>query len=208
MDGAAFARAIEDGASDQELVDLREEMSMTRFATDEAEQREFLGAFRASGVTGTFQNTGEEGNDPLRLLKRLSRFTYSTDLLRDRLSKAIRPEEILDNATGRTLANLRTELSTTRMAFQRVVHLEKAKKAGITQFLYVGPDDEVTRDYSAERVDRVFTLEEIQAMDNGQGLPVEVYGGGWNCRHHWRPVSDDLADELRAEGEQWDSEDE
>ena len=57
---------------------------MTRCATDEAERREFLDAFRASGVTGIFQNAGEEGNDPLRLLKRLARFTYTTDLLRDR----------------------------------------------------------------------------------------------------------------------------
>jgi hypothetical protein len=115
--------------------------------------------------------------------------------------RAIKPEEILDNVTGRTLQNLKTEIATTRMGFQRIVHLEKAKKAGITQFLYVGPDDDVTRPFCAEWVDRVFTLDEIAQMDNGQGLPVEVYGGGYNCRHHWRPVSDDLAAELRAEAE-------
>lgn len=122
--------------------------------------------------------------------------------------RVIKPEEILDKATGRTLSSLQTELSTTRMAFQRVVHLEKAKKAGVTQFLYVGPDDDVTRPFCAARVDKVFTLDEITQMDNGQGLPVEVYGGGYNCRHHWRPVSDDLADDLRADNEQEDRGDE
>ena len=44
-------------------VDLREEMSMTRWATDEAERKEFLTAMRAAGVTCIFQNTGEEGSE-------------------------------------------------------------------------------------------------------------------------------------------------
>jgi membrane dipeptidase len=103
LDGAAFARAIEEGASNEELVDLREEMSMTRCATDENERREFLDAFHASGVTGIFQNTGEEGNDPLRLLKRLARFTYTTDLLRDHLAKAVRPDDVVAAKKAGTL---------------------------------------------------------------------------------------------------------
>ena len=83
VDGESFKVAVESGASDIELTDLREEMSMTRWATDARERKEFLEAFRASGVTCIFQNAGEEGNDPLRLIKRLARFTYATDLLRD-----------------------------------------------------------------------------------------------------------------------------
>src|SRR5262249_41168603 len=114
----------------------------------------------------------------------------------------IKPEEILDNATGRNLANLRTELVTTRMAYSRVVHMEKAKRAGITKFLYVGPDDDITRPFCHEHVDQVFTAEEIARMDNGQDLPVEIYCGGFNCRHHWRPVSDELAEELQQEQEE------
>ena len=95
VDGGAFQAAVEAGASDSELIDLREEMSMTRWATDERERREFLEAFRASGVTGIFQNAGEEGNDPLRLIKRLARFTYSTDLLRDEVFKAVKPDDVV-----------------------------------------------------------------------------------------------------------------
>ncbi len=83
INGAAFQKVVERGASPDELIDLREEMMMTRMATDAAKRAEFWEAFRAAGVTGIFQNAGEEGNDPLRLLKRLSRFTYTTDLMRD-----------------------------------------------------------------------------------------------------------------------------
>lgn len=94
IDGAAMNAAVQAGASADELNDLREEMSMTRMATDERERKEFLEAFRAAGVTCIFQNAGEEGSDPLRLLKRLARFTYATDLLRPELSKAVRPADI------------------------------------------------------------------------------------------------------------------
>lgn len=95
IDGEAFKAVVADGASPAELVDLREEMSMTRWATNETERTEFLEAFRASGVTCVFQNTGEEGSDPMRLIKRLSRFTYATDLMRDQVSKAVRPDDIV-----------------------------------------------------------------------------------------------------------------
>lgn len=96
IDGEGMAKAVEAGASEIELKDLREEMSMTRYTTDPAEQQEYLAAWRASGVTCIFQNAGEEGQDPMRLIKRLARFTYATDILRDFVSKAAVPEDILE----------------------------------------------------------------------------------------------------------------
>jgi membrane dipeptidase len=68
---------------------------MTRCATDEHERKEFFEAFRAAGVTCIFQNAGEEGNDPLRLIKRLARFTFTTDLLRGELFKAVTPDDVV-----------------------------------------------------------------------------------------------------------------
>ncbi len=94
VDGLKFKEAVEAGVSEAELVDLREEMSMTRWATDTVERNEFLDAMRAAGVTCIFQNAGEEGSDPLRLIKRLARFTYATDLARDDCAKAIRASEV------------------------------------------------------------------------------------------------------------------
>jgi membrane dipeptidase len=89
IDAEAFLTAAASGASAAELSDLREEMSMTRSATDPRERQEFLESFHAAGVTCVFQNAGEEGNDPLRLLKRLARFTYKTDHMKPDLVKAV-----------------------------------------------------------------------------------------------------------------------
>ena len=114
--------------------------------------------------------------------------------------KDVKVSEVLRDAEGATMRNLKTEINTSLMAYQRAAHLEKSRKAGVTKFLYVGPEDKVTRDFCLDRVDTVYSLQEIEAMDNGQGLPVIIYGGGYNCRHHWRPVSDDLAEELEGEG--------
>lgn len=94
IDGAALAKEIEAGASDLELKDLREEMSMTRCVTDPVQQQEYRDAWRASGVTCVFQNAGEEGQDPLLLLKRLARFTFVTDMLRGFVTKASVPADI------------------------------------------------------------------------------------------------------------------
>ncbi len=95
IDGNALAKAIEAGASRIEIKDLQEEMAMTRVATDPVEQQEYRDAWRASGVTCIFQNAGEEGQDPMRLIKRLARFTYVTDLLRGFVAKAAVPSDIL-----------------------------------------------------------------------------------------------------------------
>jgi len=94
VDGDAITAAVESGASAEELRDLREEMMMTRFATDPVQQQEYLDAWRAAGVTCVFNNAGEEGQDPLRMLKRLARFTYVTDLMRGSVFKAAVPSDI------------------------------------------------------------------------------------------------------------------
>ena len=95
VDGDAFAASVKAGASDAELSDLREDMMMSRSATSALERKEFLDAFRAAGVTCIFQNAGEEGNDPLRLLKRLAHFTFATDSMRDEMVKAVSPADII-----------------------------------------------------------------------------------------------------------------
>lgn len=94
IDGATVAKEIEAGASDMEVKDLREDMTMTRCVTDAVQQQEYRDAWRASGVTCIFQNAGEECQDPLVLIKRLARFTFVTDMLRGFVSKAAVPSDI------------------------------------------------------------------------------------------------------------------
>lgn len=93
-DADALAAAMAAGASDAELQDLQEDMGMTRAVSDATERGELKEAFRCSGVTCIFQNAGEEGQDPLRLMKRLARFTYLSDMLRDTLARAALPDDI------------------------------------------------------------------------------------------------------------------
>lgn len=94
VDGDALRRAIEAGASEIEVQDLTEEMSMTRCVSQAQERDAYTRAWEAAGITCIFQNAGEESQDPLRLMKRLARFTYVTDLLRGFVSKAVMPDDI------------------------------------------------------------------------------------------------------------------
>ena len=95
VDGEALTTAIKAGASDEEVAELTEEMGMVRAATDTREREEFFQALQAAAVTCIFQNCGEEGNDPQRLIKRLARFTFITDTLRPELSKAASPDDVV-----------------------------------------------------------------------------------------------------------------
>jgi len=94
LDPESLRQALDAGASDAELQELREEMGMIRCAADPGERAEFETAWRAAGVTCIFQNAGEEGQDPLRLLARLARFTYVTDALHTFVSRAATPDDV------------------------------------------------------------------------------------------------------------------
>ena len=95
VDGDAVKALVESGASEVEIQDMTEDMGMTRCATDPREQEEYMGAWEASGVTCTLQNAGEEGNSPMRLMKRLARHTYVTDMLRGFMHRAVMPDDIV-----------------------------------------------------------------------------------------------------------------
>jgi membrane dipeptidase len=94
-DGDAIRRAIEAGASDLEIQDVTEDTLMTRSVTDPGERQEYMQAWQASGITCIFQNAGEESQDPLRLMKRLARFTYVADNMGGFVRRAVTPEDIL-----------------------------------------------------------------------------------------------------------------
>ena len=89
VDGDKMKAAVEDGASEIELKDMREDMLMSRCVTDVAERQEYMDAWEVAGVTCIFQNAGEEGIAISRLLKRLARFTYVTDMMRNFVYKVV-----------------------------------------------------------------------------------------------------------------------
>ena len=95
VDGDAIRAALEAGASQAEFQDLTEDHSMTRYVTNAGERKEYLDAWRSSGVTCILQNAGEEGSDPMRLIKRLARYSYVTHFLREHVSMAVEPGDIV-----------------------------------------------------------------------------------------------------------------
>jgi len=79
-DSEKFKAAVESGASEAELTDLSEEMMNDGAGPPMRASGRSSRCHARAGVTCIFQNTGEEGSDPLRLIKRLARFTFATDL--------------------------------------------------------------------------------------------------------------------------------
>lgn len=107
-----------------------------------------------------------------------------------------------ENVTPKTMRAISAEVNTGMAAFNRTVTVTKAKDliGENPSFLYLGQDDKVTRDFCRgllhNRTPSIYTLAEINNMSNGQLEPVIAYGGGYNCRHEWRPISNELRQEL------------
>lgn len=75
-----------------------------------------------------------------------------------------------------------------------------AKETGVeVVYAYVGPTDAKNRPFCAlwmgraDGVRKAVTAEYMTRLDNGQGLPVNDFCGGYNCRHSWAPIPRDRA---------------
>lgn len=77
--------------------------------------------------------------------------------------------------------NLRT---LSRAAFANAANTLPAN----AKYRYVGPDDDKTRPFCAEHVNKEYTRAEAEAMTNDQGGSAWIEGGGFNCRHSWELV--------------------
>ncbi|MBN2572853.1 MAG: hypothetical protein JXA68_12050 [Ignavibacteriales bacterium] len=86
---------------------------------------------------------------------------------------------------GKRYAN--TWVNTSIGAIQKAERLERQINNGVEYFEYSGPNPK--RDFCKFHIGRVYHYTEIEQMDNGQGLPVLYYGGGYNCRHWWKGSS-------------------
>jgi hypothetical protein len=85
-----------------------------------------------------------------------------------------------------------------RTAAQRQAQLFMNYQAGeydLDRFMYAGPIDVKTREFCLRllREGKFYTKAEIEAMDNGQTNDVFTTCGGFNCRHKWVAVSDEIA---------------
>lgn len=55
-------------------------------------------------------------------------------------------------------------------------------------YFYIGPLDERTRPFCAEMlaIGKYFTIEDLEYLSSLVDYNVELYEGGYNCRHHWQ----------------------
>ena len=80
--------------------------------------------------------------------------------------------------------------------FDRTINAKVALDSGAEKFTYRGPDDEVTRDFCERHVDKIYTIDEIKEIWQGEWTGKSssnafATAGGYNCRHRFRPVFED-----------------
>lgn len=103
---------------------------------------------------------------------------------------------LADDAADRTVANLKTDFNTEVAAFHRQVTFEALDMIGADFVLYAGNVQENSRPFCRARVGKVFRYSNVKTWDNGQGLPVIPYLGGYNCRHRLVAIRKELAEQI------------
>ena len=93
---------------------------------------------------------------------------------------------------GETIVN--TQIRT----FSRQLNVMSGLSADIRFYRYIGPPPE--RPFCAALIGKIFSLKEIQQLDNGQTSNTLVTAGGFNCRHQWLPIAEG-AERERTEAE-------
>lgn len=83
---------------------------------------------------------------------------------------------------------LQTVANTAQSAVRRSQLFVDAEQSDIKKFRYEGSEGGNIRDFCKNHVGKIYTLSEIKKLDNGQGLSVQYYCGGYNCRHRWVAV--------------------
>lgn len=184
---------------------------------------------RAAGIDPKFTVTDVQSLTAIKAMDFRRWEAFSNDLVNTVQSGILdsvvagEPISILSGKIGDTLLGIgespslfrsraQTLANTYIQGFDRTVTARKAQQAGIETFVYLGPKDDLTREFCSDVLagigNKVFnipskpgkviyTLSEIEAMNNGTPLNPLQFGGGFNCRHKFRPISKELAKELK-----------
>lgn len=102
---------------------------------------------------------------------------YSYSQLRAKLK-----QKDLGDFHSSTLAN------TAVAGFDNAYMVENAQQAGVTKFIYDGTLKATSREFCVKHFKNIYTLEQLRALNNGQGLAVVPFLGGYNCTHFLTPV--------------------
>ena len=94
---------------------------------------------------------------------------------------------------GIVSAHVSGEIETAKAAMDRIARFGAASDVGVEYFRYAGPTANL-RPFCSGHIGAIYSIDEIEQMSNGQGLPVWSHCGGYNCRHRWVPVANKLGD--------------
>ena len=144
-----------------------------------------LDSFRVAAVDAVFQDviipdTTKAVREALQGMTLGVSLTASMGRLSDQMQRS----------EGRQLTELRTKIA----SYGRQVTAAVGESAGLDLYLYTGPRDGITRQFCKPLINKVVDDKQMAALNNGQGLPVKLSGGGYNCRHSWSPVSQGFVD--------------
>lgn len=96
--------------------------------------------------------------------------------------------ELADVPATRIFKALDTDLKTATATYGRMIAMNQGRRF----VLYAGPRDARNRPFCAERVNKIFPIEVVYTWDNGQGIPANLYCGGYGCRHVLIPMAKGL----------------
>jgi hypothetical protein len=82
-------------------------------------------------------------------------------------------------------------------SYNRIGREQVRENADLQHGFYYGDARVNTRPFCLRCIGKVFTLQDIEQMDNGQLSPVKIYAGGWNCIHSWLWVDPEWDEELK-----------
>lgn len=135
----------------------------------------------ASGMAGRFFHMTEEARQAVT-------DSMTRSVIMGQSSQEI--ERSLRKMVDQPKARIKAWVRDANMQYARGVQLAYAEETGEEYFVYRGPVDDVTRPFCKRLEGKVLHRSEIDALDNGQTGQgtVLIAGGGYNCRHHWRPV--------------------
>lgn len=85
--------------------------------------------------------------------------------------------------------------------YDRAVKLEYKERLGFTHAVYAGTEIDTTRDFCEERLNLVYTEDEIASWNREEWKgkkpgDVRIVCGGYNCRHHLNWVSEGTANAI------------
>ncbi len=108
----------------------------------------------------------------------------------------------VQESVGASVAQAKTIANTAIAGMQADLQMDAAKRIearGPVFFLYTGPMDKKTRPFCEEMLGMAVRQKDIGKLNNGQGLSVARFGGGYNCRHQWTAVSANYIDATETD---------